>query len=92
MKILIHSFFSQLKRFTLYRKLVLSFMTLLAVFSLLSSDFLAPFFASPAGYALLAVALGMQVAAEAIRSGQGRPYVLATARPVRRRDQVRRVA
>lgn len=35
MKILIHSFFSQLKRFTLYRKLVLSFMTLLAVFSLL---------------------------------------------------------
>ena len=31
MKILIHSFFSQLKRFTLYRKLVLSFMTLLAV-------------------------------------------------------------
>lgn len=39
-----------------------------------------------------AKALGMQVAAEAIRSGQGRPYVLATARPVRRRDQVRRVA
>lgn len=35
---------------------------LIAVFSLLSSDFLAPFFASPAGYALLAVALGMQVA------------------------------
>ncbi|MEA5020774.1 MAG: type II secretion system F family protein [Gordonibacter sp.] len=35
---------------------------LVAVFSLLSSDFLAPFFASPAGYALLAAALGMQVA------------------------------
>ncbi|MEG0665106.1 MAG: type II secretion system F family protein [Gordonibacter sp.] len=35
---------------------------LVAVFSLVSSDFLTPFFASPAGYALLAVALGMQAA------------------------------
>ena len=35
---------------------------LVAVFSLVSEDFLAPFFASAAGYALLAVALGMQAA------------------------------
>ena len=35
---------------------------LIAVFSLVSNDFLAPFFASPAGYGLLAVALGMQAA------------------------------
>ncbi|RDB62029.1 type II secretion system protein [Gordonibacter sp. 28C] len=35
---------------------------LVAVFSLVSEDFLAPFFASPAGYALLALALGMQAA------------------------------
>lgn len=35
---------------------------LIAVFSLVSDDFLTPFFASPAGYALLATALGMQLA------------------------------
>lgn len=35
MKSLIHSFFQPLRRFTLYRKLVLSFMTLLAIFSVL---------------------------------------------------------
>lgn len=35
---------------------------LVAVFSLVSEDFLAPFFASPAGWALLALALGMQAA------------------------------
>lgn len=35
---------------------------LVAVFSLVSEDFLAPFFASVQGYALLALAVGMQVA------------------------------
>lgn len=35
---------------------------LVAVFSLVSEDFLAPFFASPAGFALLGLALGMQAA------------------------------
>ena len=33
-----------------------------AVFSLVSEDFLSPFFASPAGWALLGLALGMQAA------------------------------
>lgn len=35
---------------------------LVAVFSLVSEDFLSPFFASPAGWALLGLALGMQAA------------------------------
>ena len=35
---------------------------LVAVFSLVSEDFLAPFFASASGWALLALALGMQAA------------------------------
>lgn len=35
---------------------------LIAIFTLISPDFLAPFFASPAGYALLSVALIMQAA------------------------------
>lgn len=39
---------------------------LIAVFSLVSDDFLTPFFASPAGYALLVAALGMQLAGVAM--------------------------
>ena len=35
---------------------------LVAVFSLVREDFLAPFFASASGWALLALALGMQAA------------------------------
>ena len=35
---------------------------LIAVFSLVSEGFLDPFFASPMGMALLAIALGMQAA------------------------------